>query len=59
MNAEATQLAMLGIHGQFAMLDIERELLMVGYGSYPDQVGEVLVTAMLTLWAALCQTYPS
>ncbi|MEM7707371.1 MAG: serine hydrolase [Pseudomonadota bacterium] len=58
MNGEATQLAMLGIHGQFAMLDVERELLMVGYGSYPDQVGEVLVTSLLTLWTTLCDAYP-
>jgi hypothetical protein len=58
MNEECTQMAMLGIHGQFAMLDVERELLVVGYGSYPDQVGEVLMTAMLSLWSALCEQFP-
>ncbi|MEM8661632.1 MAG: serine hydrolase [Pseudomonadota bacterium] len=50
LNRQCSQLAMLGIHGQFCYIDLERELMILGYGSYPDQVGSVLVIAMQSLW---------
>lgn len=58
IDAACTQMAMLGIHGQFAILDVERELLAVGYGSYPDQVGIVLTESLHTLWSVLCAQFP-
>ena len=57
VNADCTHLAMLGIHDQFCFVDIEKELLVVGYGSYPTQVGPVLVTALLTFWENLLNYY--
>ncbi|MEM1111701.1 MAG: serine hydrolase [Pseudomonadota bacterium] len=53
LNAGSSQLAMLGIHGQFALLDLDEELLLVAYGSYPNQVDGIFVEAMQRLWAGL------
>ena len=50
---------MLGIHGQFAFIDLERDLLMVGYGSYPDQVGSIMVAALLSFWEGVCLNFPA
>lgn len=55
LDAACSQMAMLGIHGQFAFIDLERELLAVGYGSYPTQVDAILVEALLALWEGLRQ----
>lgn len=53
MNAGCSQIAMLGIHGQFCFIDLERDLLMVGYGSYPSQVDQIMSDSMLSLWDAV------
>lgn len=53
LDARCTQMAMLGIHGQFACVDLDRELLVVGYGSYPTQVDAIYGESLLSLWSAL------
>jgi hypothetical protein len=50
LDAECRQLAMLGIHGQFSLIDLDQELLVVGYGSHPAQADEVLISALLSFW---------
>lgn len=55
LDRDCSQLAMLGIHGQFAFIDLPARLLMVGYSSYPTQVDTVLVTALLSLWGRVRQ----
>jgi CubicO group peptidase (beta-lactamase class C family) len=47
------QFTMLGIHGQFAWYDLERKLLLVGFGSYPLQDGQLKMTAQNTLWQTI------
>ena len=47
---EKQQLAMLGIHGQFAWFDLTRNLMMVGNGSFPKQDGRLMMQALKTLW---------
>jgi CubicO group peptidase (beta-lactamase class C family) len=47
------QFAMLGIHGQFAWYDLQRKLLLVGFGSYPAQDGPLMMTALSTLWQTI------
>ncbi len=59
LNAACSQIAMLGIHGQFSFVDLERELLMVAYGSCPDQVGQIFVEAMMSFWQGICGLYPA
>lgn len=54
LNANCSQIAMLGIHGQFSFIDLERDLLMVGYGSYPNQVDSIFVEALLSFWNGVC-----
>jgi CubicO group peptidase (beta-lactamase class C family) len=57
LNSECSQIAMLGIHGQFCFIDLSQELLMVGYGSYPAQVDSIMVAAMQCFWDGLCLHY--
>jgi CubicO group peptidase (beta-lactamase class C family) len=59
LDETCTRLAMLGIHGQFAYLDLPRELLIVGYSSYPTQVDLIMVTAMQALWEAVAHALPN
>ncbi len=47
---EKQQFTMLGIHGQFAWIDLERDLMMVGNGSFPKQDGELMMSALKILW---------
>jgi CubicO group peptidase (beta-lactamase class C family) len=54
LNAECSRIAMLGIHGQFCFIDLRRELLIVGYGSYPTQVDAIMVEAMQSFWEGVC-----
>jgi CubicO group peptidase (beta-lactamase class C family) len=56
LDAACTQMAMLGIHGQFCLIDLAREVLMVGFGSYPTQVDAIMVESLLTLWNAVRTT---
>ena len=53
LDEGCTQMAMLGIHGQFAFIDLASDLLAVGYGSYPTQVDAILEESMLSLWNGL------
>lgn len=46
-------MAMLGIHGQFCYLDLSRDLMIVGYGSFPDQVHPVRVASLYEAWAGI------
>ena len=50
LDAACSQMAMLGIHGQFCLIDLSRDILMVGYGSYPTQVDAIMVESLLLLW---------
>ncbi len=52
-DPEAGRAAMLGIHGQFAYLDLHHELLVVGVSSYPQQVDTLMTVAMEQLWDAV------
>jgi len=49
-DPQARQYAMLGIHGQFAWLDQNRELMICGYGSYPVQVDALMTDCLQQLW---------
>ena len=44
------QLAMLGIHGQFAWFDLRAELMIVGHGSFPVAMSPLLTAAQQELW---------
>lgn len=44
------QFAMLGIHGQFAWFDLQRELMVIGYGSFPVPTSPLLTLAQQQLW---------
>jgi len=44
------QLAMLGIHGQFAWFDLRAELMIVGHGSFPVATSPLLSAAQQELW---------
>jgi len=44
------QLAMLGIHGQFAWFDLRAELMIVGHGSFPVATDPILTAAQRELW---------
>jgi CubicO group peptidase (beta-lactamase class C family) len=47
---EKQQFTQLGIHGQFAWIDLKRDLMMVGNGSFPKQDGQLMMSALKTLW---------
>ena len=49
-DPQARQYAMLGIHGQFAWFDQNRELMICGYGSYPVQVDPLMTNSLDQLW---------
>jgi CubicO group peptidase (beta-lactamase class C family) len=49
------QFAMLGIHGQFAWFDLERELMVVGYGSFPVPTSPLLTLAQQQLWRRVAE----
>lgn len=53
LDAECRQLAMLGIHGQFTLIDLDLDLLIVGYGSHPAQADQVLTEALLSFWETM------
>jgi CubicO group peptidase (beta-lactamase class C family) len=44
------QIAMLGIHGQFAWFDLRAELMIVGHGSFPVASSPLLTVAQQELW---------
>jgi CubicO group peptidase (beta-lactamase class C family) len=47
------QFTMLGIHGQFAWYDLDHKLLAVGFGSYPQQDGPLMMSALSNLWQGI------
>lgn len=46
---EKKRYGMLGIHGQFVWIDKERELMIVGQGSYPHQHSQLMTKTLETL----------
>jgi CubicO group peptidase (beta-lactamase class C family) len=50
IEPELRQLAMLGIHGQFAWFDLRRALMIIGYGSFPVATSPLLTLAQQALW---------
>jgi hypothetical protein len=44
---------MLGIHGQFAYLDLPAQLMIVGLGSFPVQVAPLMTASLQQLWAVV------
>jgi CubicO group peptidase (beta-lactamase class C family) len=50
IDPELAQFTMLGIHGQFAWFDLQRELMVVGHGSFPVATSPLLALAQQELW---------
>jgi CubicO group peptidase (beta-lactamase class C family) len=42
--------AMLGIHGQFAYFDRPADLMIVGFGSFPEQTSPLMKACLTRLW---------
>ena len=42
--------AMLGIHGQFAYFDRPADLMIVGFGSFPEQTSPLMKACLTSLW---------
>lgn len=55
LNPEQHQFSMLGIHGQFAWYDLNRELMICGYGSYPVQDEPLLNIILNQLWSRIAE----
>lgn len=55
VNPEQKQFTMLGIHGQFAWYDLNRELMIIGMGSYPIQDGNLMMKSLDTLWQGIAK----
>ncbi len=53
LDADRRRFAMLGIHGQFAYFDLPAELMIVGFGSFPEQVAPLMGNSLHQLWTAL------
>lgn len=56
LDAQRRRFAMLGIHGQFAYFDLERELMIVGMASYPEQVSPLMWACLNRLWDGISAT---
>ena len=48
-------MAMLGIHGQYCYLDRSADLMISGYGSFPEQTSPQLTMAMESLWSGVAR----
>lgn len=46
-------LVMLGIHGQFAYVDRDRQLMIVGMSSFPDQANGLFATYLKETWSTI------
>lgn len=55
LEPEERRFTMLGIHGQFAWFDLEKDLMVVGMGSYPKQDGPLMMTTLKTLWHTIAE----
>jgi CubicO group peptidase (beta-lactamase class C family) len=53
VNADRQRFAMLGIHGQFAYFDLPAELMVVGFGSFPEQVAPLMGQSLQQLWSVI------
>lgn len=53
LNPGQQQFSMIGIHGQFGWFDLQRELMLVGVGSFPQQDGELMMRSLNTLWLGI------
>lgn len=53
LDTDQRQFAMLGIHGQFAWFDLNKDLMIVGLGSYPQQDGDGMMMALKSLWTTI------
>ena len=55
LEPEERRFTMLGIHGQFAWFDLEKDLMVVGMGSYPKQDGPLMMTTLKILWHTIAE----
>jgi len=53
IDPRAAQFAMLGIHGQFAWFDLQKELMIVAHGSFPVATSPLLTAAQQALWRGI------
>jgi CubicO group peptidase (beta-lactamase class C family) len=53
VDADQRRFAMLGIHGQFAYFDLPAELMIVGFGSFPEQVAPLMGQSLHQLWTVV------
>ena len=56
LDPQRQQFAMLGIHGQFAWFDLERQLLIAGVGSFPSQDGKLMMATLSGLWQTIAES---
>ena len=56
LDPQRQQFAMLGIHGQFAWFDLERQLLITGVGSFPSQDGKLMMATLSGLWQTIAES---
>ena len=56
LNPNQKQFSMLGIHGQFAWFDLNRNLMIVGMSSYPVQDCKLMMSSLNTLWQTIAKT---
>jgi len=53
IDPERQQIAMTGIHGQFAYIDYRNELAIVGFSCYPVATDRIMRDSLKALWRAL------
>ena len=53
LNSKESILAMLGIHGQYAYIDLPRELMIVGLSSFPDQANPLMIATLQEIWTRI------
>ena len=53
LEPEQNRFTMLGIHGQTAWFDLDRDLMIVTLGSYPKQDGDLMMSTFKQLWSVI------
>lgn len=53
LDTAKRQFSMLGIHGQFAWFDLDNDVFAVGFGSFPQQDGELMMLCLRDLWQSI------